>query len=233
MLIIAVAATAFALGTALAIIAARRTAGGAGRLARLLHPGQRAAVQPFSGGLSEPADVGLVEPRIEPETVEALLDNARALADGEQERGASLKQRAGWLLGFIGVTLSLVLAQTREFARSDLGGVGKPVAAALVLIALCFILDAARWALRTLSVVKLWHVDPEEAQRYPSWAYVGKRPEVARGEMLQGWVRQFADERPANDIKAEELQRAFRRLAVGIAVLAAVGVIVSARAFGV
>lgn len=232
-MLVAVAAAALVLGSALTVLVARRTAGSAGRLGRLLHLEPRASAGAAEAGHVEPPAGDLIEPHIEPETVEALLENAKALADGEQERGASLKQRAGWLLGFIGVTLSLLLAQTREFARSDLGGVGKPAAAALVLIALCFILDAARWALRTLSVVKLWHVDPDEAQRYPSWAYIGKPPEVARGEMLHGWVRQFADERPANDVKAEELQRAFRRLAIGIAVLAAVGTIVSARAFGV
>jgi hypothetical protein len=116
-----------------------------------------------------PGDPERVPAVIVPETVEALLENAKALADGEQDRGASLKQRAGWLLGFIGVTLSLLLGQAREFAHSDLGSVGKPLAAALVLVALVFILDAARWALKTLAVVRLWHVDAREAMRYPNW----------------------------------------------------------------
>jgi hypothetical protein len=170
---------------------------------------------------------------MQPATVEALLENAKALAAGEQERGVSLKQRAGWLLGLLGVTLTLLATQAREFGRSDLGAVGTPLAAGLVLIALACILNAARWALRTLEVVSIWHVHVDEAKRYPTWAYISKAPEVARGEMLHGWVKQFADERPANDAKATHLQRAFANLTAGICVLAATALIVCLRAFGI
>lgn len=230
MLTAGIAAATFLVGAALAVLACRRTNARSDRLARLMHPSPPVVAAPPGDGSSE--DEELIEPHIKPETVEALLENAKALADDEQERGASLKQRAGWLLGFLGVMLSLLLGQARELMRTDLGSVGKPLAAALVLIALVLIVDAARWALRTLSVVELWHVGPEEARRYPTYRYIGKQPEVARGEMLQGWVRQFADERPANDRKAQELQRAFRRLTFGIGVLAAVALILSARVFG-
>lgn len=234
-LTVGIAALAFLLGVALTALACRRTATRSDRVGRLLH-GAPAATgdEPSTALLDEaPKDTERVPTVIVPETVEALLENAKALADGEQDRGASLKQRAGWLLGFIGVTLSLLLGQARAFAHSDLGSVGKPLAAALVLVALVFILDAARWALRTLAVVPLWHVDAREALQYPNWGSITKKPEVARGEMLQGWVRQFADERPANDRKAQELQRAFRRLTYGVVILAGVAVIVSLRAFGV
>jgi hypothetical protein len=64
--------------------------------------------------------------------------------------------------------------------------------AALVLVALALILDAARWALRTLAIVNPWHVDASEAMQYPNWRHISKAPEIARGELLRGWDRQFA-----------------------------------------
>jgi hypothetical protein len=207
-LTVTVSIVALAVGAAAATFAHRHGAALRDRLRRLLTRGEPtlAKAPPDHG------DEELVEPRIEPETVTALLENAKALADGEERRGDSLKQRAGWLRGFLGVMLTVLLMQAREFSRSDLGSVGKPLSAALVLVALVVLIDAARLALRTLSVVNLWHIGPDETTHYPSYRFIGKPPAEARGEMLQGWARQFAEERPANDIKAEQLQGAFRRL---------------------
>lgn len=166
------------------------------------------------------------------ETVEALLENAKALADSEDARGASFKLRAGWLLGFLGVMLTILLTQARELPHAKLGALGTPVAGAFVVLALVFILGAAQLALKTLSVVKLWHVEPAEAEKYATYEYVSQQPEDARGKMLRGWVKQFAAERPANSAKAEELQRAFRRLLYGFFALAGLSLTVLARAFG-
>ena len=245
MLTAGIAALAFLAGVALTVLWFRSGAAVPGRHAQLPRdiwrwlPGRKADEELAAASTETDLDVGLppepalVAAKMKPETVEALLDNAKALAAGEQERGGSLKQRAGWLLGLLGVTLTLLATQAREFGRSDLGAVGTPLAAGLVLIALVFILNAARWALRTLEVVSIWHVHVDEAKRYPTWAYISKAPEVARGEMLHGWVKQFADERPANDAKATQLQRAFANLTAGICVLAATALIVCLRAFGV
>lgn len=244
MLTAGLAALAFLAGVALTVLWFRSAAARFGGLARLLqraprwmpggHPRTAAVVADAVSGAgdTDEAEGELIQGKIEPETVVALLANAQALAGGEQERGDSLKQRAGVLLGFLAVILTVLLTQAREFARSDLGAVGKPLAAALVLIALVFVLDAARCALQTLALVELWHVDVKEAERYASWAFIGKAPEVARGEMLRGWVRQFADERPANDLKAKQLRRAFSRLTTGVVVLAGLALIVCGRAFG-
>lgn len=245
MLTAGIAVLAFLAGVAVSVLWLRSGVAVSGWLTRLLRdirrwpPGGKTDTDVAAAGTDSEADPGeahdaeLVAPKMEPETVAALLENAKSLAADEQERGASLKQRAGWLLGLLGVTLTLLATQAREFGRSDLGAVGTPLAAVLVLVALVCILNAARWALRTLEVVSIWHVHVNEAKRYPTWAYISKAPEVARGEMLQGWVRQFADERPANDAKATQLQRAFANLTAGICVLAATALIVCLRAFGV
>ena len=192
-------------------------------------PGASASAQQPAPPASGPPQVAK---QVVPDTVEALLENAKALADGEDARGASLKLRAGWLLGFLGVMLTILLTQARELPRADLGAIGTPVAGTSVIIALGFILASARLAVKTLSVVQLWHVEPAEAQKYPTNEYISEQPEDARGKMLHGWVRQFADERPANNIKATDLQKAFQRLLYGFFALAGLAITILARALG-
>jgi hypothetical protein len=163
-----------------------------------------------------------------------LLENARELARDEQARGQSLKTRASWSLGFQGLIVTLVLPVIGDLATgSDLGPGLTPIAAAIGLIAIVILLDSARLSLKALSIVQMWHVNPEETDRYPTDGFIAKETAIAEGEMLHGWVRQFREEREANNIKAEQLGVALRRLAHGIAVLAALIFIVSLHAFGV
>jgi hypothetical protein len=172
--------------------------------------------------------------KINPATVASYLENARELARDEQARGQSLKTRASWLLGFLGLVLTLVLTVIGGLATGDdLGPCLTPVAAAIGVIAVAVLLDSARWALKALSIAQIWHVGIAETDRYPSEEFVSKETVIAEGEMLQGWVRQFREERAANDIKATQLETAFARLAVSFLVLAALIATVSLHAFGV
>ena len=113
------------------------------------------------------------------------------------------------------------------------GSVGTPVAALIALAAVVVILLSARPALRALDVVELWHVGEREARDYPKNRFIRKPVTQARGEMLQGWVRQFCEEREANNEKADDLACAVRRLSGAFVILAGLLIIVCVRAFGV
>jgi hypothetical protein len=176
----------------------------------------------------------MAEAKVNPTTVTSYLENARELARDEQARGQSLKSRASWSLGFQGLILTLVLTVLGDLAAgTHLGPSLTPVAAAIGVIAVAILLDSARWALKALSIVDIWHVGTEETDSYPSHEFVGKETVVAEGEMLRGWVHQFHDERDANNVKARELQTAFRRLGLSFLVLAALIATVALHGFGV
>jgi hypothetical protein len=166
-------------------------------------------------------------------TVEAYLTNAKALANDEETRGASLKQRAGLLLGFEGVMLGILLTQASQLTSDRLGAVGTPIAGVLVAVGVLLLIDAARYALQTLSIVKVWHVGPEESDRYCTYEFLAKDVAIAQGEMLRGWTRQFSEARTANDGKAEQLQVSFTRLLLSMGTLSGVALIACIRALGV
>lgn len=175
---------------------------------------------------------GLTAADVQGETVEALLENAKVLAHDEETRGVSLKQRAAWLVGFQGVILGIVLSKATSFAEGGWGAVGTPLAGVATLLAVFAILHSVRPALRVLGVVQLWHVRADVVRSYPTYGFICKSPTQARGEMLHGWARQFAEERAANDNKATELEEAFRRITGAFLVLAALVLIVCARTLG-
>lgn len=177
---------------------------------------------------------GVTKPKVNAETVNSLLANVRELARDEQARGQSLKTRASWALGFQGVVLALVLTVVGDLAiDTKLGPCLSPIAGAFGLIAALVLLDSARWSMRALRVEQMWHVGPEETDKYPTYEYIGKKPEVAEGEMIKGWSRQFREERAINNDKADQLEKGLFRLNLSFVVLAALLATVALRTFGV
>jgi hypothetical protein len=158
---------------------------------------------------------------IRPETVESELDTVQKLSESEELRGQSFNQRAAWLLGFVGVVLTLTVGQAREVVSTDLGSVGEPVSVGLLAIAAVLLLWAAKLAIDVLKPQDIWHIEREEVERYASRVYVSEERPLVEGRTMRGLIRQFSEEREANNTKSEVFEQSARRLLWSFGFLAA------------
>jgi ABC-type Co2+ transport system permease subunit len=99
-------------------------------------------------------DEHLVDP--DPGAVEAILGQLDHWLQDERRRADSLSQRAAWLLGFCGVILGLGASQADELLQrsSELGSVGRPLAAIALGLAVIAVAVSAALSLRVLFLAR-------------------------------------------------------------------------------
>jgi len=149
---------------------------------------------------------------IREDTVESELDTMQKLSESEESRGQSFNQRAAWLLGFAGVILTLTVGQARQVTTTDLGALGEPFSAALLAIAAALLLWASKLAIDVLKPRDVWHIGREEVERYVTQAFVSEEKPLVQGRTMKGLIRQFSEERAANNDKSRIFEKACLRL---------------------
>jgi hypothetical protein len=167
------------------------------------------------------------------ETVDALYATVKDLATAEEGRGRSFNERAGSLLGFDGVILALAGGLAALVLKRELGAVGTPLAAAVLLLA---VMATARSAYACVSVLQpheLWHIDMAYIERFPTMQFVSADPAWIKGSLMRGLIQQMADERAANNAKWQQIRQGFRWLLAGLALLAIEVVILALRSIGI
>jgi len=143
------------------------------------------------------------------------------LSESEESRGQSFNQRAAWLLGFAGVILTLTVGQARQVVTTDLGWVGEPLSVALLAITAGLLLWASKLAIDVLKPRDVWHIGREEVEHYATQAFVSEEKPLIEGRTLKGLIRQFSEERGANNDKSKLFEKACLRLLWSFGFLAA------------
>ena len=156
-----------------------------------------------------------------PDTVEALVEQARYHASFEESRLTSAQQRASWLLAFDGLLIGLAASQSHALlseARA-LGAVGRPLAAISLVGGTAFVLCSALLALTVIFRAKSWLWAPEEISGLPSPESVRQPRAEVQGSFLVGLTQRIGEEGKAFEKLSRRLEFAFAVLAVGLATL--------------
>jgi hypothetical protein len=172
-------------------------------------------------------------PAIQPETVEALVQNVRGLITDEEQRASSLMSRGSGLAGFAGIILALAGVGARS--THGLGGLLRPIvvslsAAAFVSLALAVVIVV----LGLLVPRRGASVSMDEIRQYPTNAMASEDRVIVQGAFLRGLVRALEDERRRNHQRSVALRIGYAFLCVGLAIVTAVGVTltISGRIYG-
>ena len=156
-----------------------------------------------------------------------LLDVARDQARAEVEVRGALNSRAGWLLGFAGVILTLAGAQAQKVLNeaSTLGDVDRPLAIAFLGLAVLAVGIAAYCALEVLRLRPAVFISDDELLGL-SASPLRKGPQAfVRGRMLNNVAEEVVENRRGNDTRRDWLRRATAALVVAaLALVLHVGV---------
>ncbi len=156
---------------------------------------------------------------------ERIVERGERLHDNELSSADSIGTRAGTLIGFAGVVLTLTVALSRDaFGRGvDLGAVGDPASAVLFLAAVLSLLAAAVQGVRAASPRKRDRMNPKMFSTYRK-----KRPPAGQLDEHYGRRQQEVIENNAdiNRKRAEKLQSGFWWLGAGVCLVAAQAVII-------
>lgn len=145
-----------------------------------------------------------------------LLEIAREQARAEVDLRVALNSRAGWLLGFAGVILTLGGAQAQKVLNeaSVLGEVDRPLAVAFLAVAVVAVGAAAICALEVLRLRAAVFIS-DEALKGMSESSLVKGPQAfVRGRMLNNVAEEVVENRKGNEIRRKWLRRATVALVV-------------------
>jgi hypothetical protein len=162
-----------------------------------------------------------------PETVDALVEQAKFHEEFEESRLHTNNQRAAWLLALDGVILGLAANQAREmlFKSSLLGSTGKWVAAISLFVAVLSVLVSAGCALKVIFRAPSWAWNLEEIQALDSSKSLYQEKAQVQNRFLGGLIERIREERDGYDRRKPWLERAFAALAVAlVAVTVHIGV---------
>lgn len=165
--------------------------------------------------------MNVVEPRPNPETVEALLDVTWRVVTGEVRRTEALDRKAATVATFA----SLIAALTATVGIGSVRSVGTWWAFGLFVMGLAALTSSLVCAVRLLWPREYAALGTEYVRRFPTWGEILKSPEQVRGETMTTLVEVLALERAANDEKSGWLRMSFGLLAVGLAFIGLEGVI--------
>jgi hypothetical protein len=162
------------------------------------------------------------KPQYDPETVDALVDEAKYHAQFEENRLAATNQRASWLLGFGGVILALAANQAREMLNQSqlLGPAGRPIAAVALLVGILLVVASIGLALSVIWRAKSWEWNREEIDDLANDDSVQRSRAVAQGTFLRGLLARILAERDGYSELRRRLTWAFATLAAGLAAIA-------------
>ena len=161
-------------------------------------------------------------PAIQPETVEALVQNVRGLITDEEQRASSLMSRGSGLAGFAGVILALAGVGARS--THGLGGLLRTIvvglaSAAFVSLALAVVIVVVGLLVPRGRLV----VSAAEFTLYADDVLSSDRVVVQR-VFLRGLMRSLQDERRSNKRGAAALRVSYALVCLGLVLVTAVGV---------
>jgi len=166
----------------------------------------------------------VVEPRINPETVEALLDTTWRVASAEAGRTYALDRKAATLATF-GSLLTSLTATLGSRSLDTPVEMGTALAFSAGLIAL---LLSAAFAVAALVPREHLALGMPYLQRFPTWSEIRKTPTEVRGDTMRGLIEALAREREANEHKARLVRRGFACLLIGLVFIAGEAAILAA-----
>lgn len=163
----------------------------------------------------------MLEPHLNPATVELLHDTTWWVASVEATRTEGLDRKAASLAGFASVILSL----TATLGVNLLEGIGQSwlrgAAVALHLGGILALVCSVGLAVRILLSKELLTLGMAYLERFPRGSEGRKAPNEVRGETMAGLIKAVARERVVNDGKASQVRGAFVLLFVGLVLVAA------------
>lgn len=168
-------------------------------------------------------DVNVVEPRIDPDTVAALLDTAWRVAQTESQRTDSLDRKTATLASFASILVSIAVISAGSLADTSLPSLGR-VAIVTVLVAAIVLLTSAV-AVSVIALLPREHtgLGTSYVRDLPMWRQVRKGHVTAKGEALLGVVTAVVQERRINDHKTRLVRLALALLLTGVVLIAAEG----------
>lgn len=153
-----------------------------------------------------------LEPRPNPETVEALLDTTWRISGFESARIDALDRKAATLATFASLVLSLVATLGRGFLDRF-----PDVWAILVYVAgLGLLVASIGLSMLVLLPKEQLTLGLDYLRRFPKWSQILKLPEQVRGEVMRGLIEALARERKLNRDKARRVRWAFICLFFGL-----------------
>jgi hypothetical protein len=158
----------------------------------------------------------VARPRINPETVEVLLDTTWRMAGAEIARTDALDRKAATLATFASLLTSLTATLGFRFLEST-AALWAPAVFSLGLLALVLSVVLAVVALLPREYLTLGMAYLE---RFPTWSEIRKEPEDVRGETMRGLIVAVVREREANDHKGILVRYGFLTLLLGLVLIA-------------
>lgn len=162
-------------------------------------------------------------PAIQPETVEALVQNVRGLITDEEQHASSLMSRGSGLAGFAGIILALagVAARSTSGLGSPFGAIVVGLSAgAFVSLALAVIVVVVGLLVPRGRLV----FSATEIRRYPTNDVMSKDRVSVQSLFLRALVRSLELERKRNQRGSAALRLGYALLCFGLALVTAVGV---------
>jgi hypothetical protein len=162
---------------------------------------------------------------VQDETVNALLAGVHYLIAAEESRAESLNGRATGITGFVALVVTAAAALSRV-PSGHVGGTTRGIAVGLFLVAVAGFLVAIVVAMFQVLVPSPGlTVADEEIDRYPTYAWITRRPVEVQGHRMRAGIATLKSERERNDHKARWLKRAYVAVLLGVVCLAGDGLI--------
>jgi hypothetical protein len=166
-------------------------------------------------------------PGVNGETVEAVLDQLRALIATEDSREQGFNARAGGLTGFGAVIVAVTTALANEIFGGDIRGVWLVLAIAFWGLALgCFGVTLFVSVARVLMPQGSSAIGMAGIRKYGTYEVVGQPRSKFQGDTILGLIEVLALDRERNSSKAQWLRHAYVWLLIGLATLVLAGAMV-------
>lgn len=156
--------------------------------------------------------MSVIEPRPNPETVEALLDVTWRLTAAEAARTDALDRKAATVATFASVLATLTATLGIRFVER----IDTALALVLFLLGLVLFVASVGLAIRALMPREYLTLGMEYVRRLPTWSKILERPEQIRGEAMRGLVEAIAVERSLNTKKVRAIRWSLRLLFAGL-----------------
>jgi hypothetical protein len=168
------------------------------------------------------------------ESVAALVETLRKFLDVEDAHEQSVNTRAGGVVVFGGVVLSLVVSIARTILGKDLPDGWDEATLVLFVMAIVSLLTAVTLTLFYVLVPRQSaSIAMDEIKRYGELETLRQPPIEINGVLLEGLIRLLAIDRERVSRKTTWLARAYRALVLGLFAVAALGLILAAEESGV
>ena len=157
------------------------------------------------------------QPRIDPETVEVLLETTWRTAAAEAGRTNAVDQKAAALATFTSLVASLTATLGLRFVETSRGGL-TVLAFSVGLLALMLSVALALAALVPRQHLAL---GMSYVRQFPTWSQIRKTPTEVRGETIRVLVQGLARQRESNSRRERRVRQAYACLLVGVVLVSA------------